>query len=110
MNVEIKSFPDSPPGLVETVLDAIERTGDGVRVLLSSFDHRDLVRVRGLLTTSTDRCGPYLSGHSSTRPSPAPSPISPALSVRTPTMFRPSASGSESVAYRRNPSPSRSRR
>jgi glycerophosphoryl diester phosphodiesterase len=48
VNVEIKSFPESPPGLVEAVLDGIERTGAADRVLLSSFDHRDLVRIAAL--------------------------------------------------------------
>jgi glycerophosphoryl diester phosphodiesterase len=42
VNVEIKSFPDNPPGLVEAVVRVIEFTGTGERVLVSSFDH-DLV-------------------------------------------------------------------
>jgi glycerophosphoryl diester phosphodiesterase len=45
VNVEIKSFPESPPGLVEAVLNAIEQTGTADRVLLSSFDHQDLRHV-----------------------------------------------------------------
>jgi glycerophosphoryl diester phosphodiesterase len=49
VNVEIKSFPANPPGLVEAVLDAIEQTGTAARVLLSCFDHRDLVRVPALI-------------------------------------------------------------
>ncbi len=43
MNVEIKSFPDHPPGLVERVLEVIAATGTADRVLISSFDHDDVV-------------------------------------------------------------------
>ncbi len=43
VNVEIKSFPESPPGLVERVLEVVARTGTASRVLLSSFDHTDIV-------------------------------------------------------------------
>jgi glycerophosphoryl diester phosphodiesterase len=42
VNVEIKSLPESPPGLVEAVIRAIEQTGAADRVLLSSFDHHQL--------------------------------------------------------------------
>jgi glycerophosphoryl diester phosphodiesterase len=42
-NVEIKSFPDHPPGLVERTLEVIEATGTADRVLISSFDHDDIV-------------------------------------------------------------------
>jgi glycerophosphoryl diester phosphodiesterase len=56
VNVEIKSFPESPPGLVEAVLEAIEQTGSADRVLLSSFDHRDLTHIAELLP----RCHPRL--------------------------------------------------
>jgi glycerophosphoryl diester phosphodiesterase len=49
VNVEIKSFPESPPLLVEAILDAIERTGSASRVLLSSFDHRDLLLAADLV-------------------------------------------------------------
>ncbi len=43
VNVEIKSFPEHPPGLVERVLDVIAATGTAGRVLISSFDHDDVV-------------------------------------------------------------------
>jgi glycerophosphoryl diester phosphodiesterase len=43
VNVEIKSFPDHPPGLVQRVLEAIAATGTAERVLISSFDHDDVV-------------------------------------------------------------------
>ncbi len=43
VNVEIKSFPDHPPGLVERVLGVIAATGTADRVLISSFDHGDVV-------------------------------------------------------------------
>jgi glycerophosphoryl diester phosphodiesterase len=42
VNVEIKSFPESPPGLVEQVLEVIAQTGTAPRVLVSSFDHTDV--------------------------------------------------------------------
>ena len=44
VNVEIKSFPDGPPGLVERALDVVEQTGAASRVLISSFDHSDVAR------------------------------------------------------------------
>ena len=43
VNVEIKSFPDHPPGLVERALEVIAATGTADRVLISSFDHADVV-------------------------------------------------------------------
>ena len=49
VNVEIKSFPGNPPGIVEAVLEAITRTGTASRVLLSSFDHRDIARIPCLI-------------------------------------------------------------
>jgi glycerophosphoryl diester phosphodiesterase len=54
VNVEIKSFPDGPPGLVETVLDVIKRTDTASRVLLSSFDHRDVARMGRATMTDLD--------------------------------------------------------
>src|SRR5262249_12041353 len=42
-NVEIKSFPDHPPGLVERVLEVIAASGIADRILISSFDHDDIV-------------------------------------------------------------------
>jgi glycerophosphoryl diester phosphodiesterase len=44
VNIEIKSFPAQPPGLVASVLDLVEKTGTARSVLLSSFDHRDIER------------------------------------------------------------------
>ncbi len=44
VNVEIKSFPEGPPGLVERALDVIHQTGTAPRVLISSFDHSDVAR------------------------------------------------------------------
>ena len=46
VNVEIKSFPDQPPGLVERALEVIAATGTADRVLMSSFDHDDVVAAR----------------------------------------------------------------
>ena len=42
VNVEIKSFPDYPSGLLERVLEVIAATGTADRVLVSSFDHDDI--------------------------------------------------------------------
>jgi glycerophosphoryl diester phosphodiesterase len=43
VNVEIKSFPDRPDEIVERVLDVISATETADRVLISSFDHDDIV-------------------------------------------------------------------
>ncbi len=51
VNVEIKSFPGSPPGIVEAVLNAIAQTGTANRVLLSSFDHRAIGRIPRLISS-----------------------------------------------------------
>ncbi len=67
-NVETKSFPDHPPGLVERVLEVIAATDAADRVLISSFDHDDTVAAaaRGcgyglglLLATPIHRLGEY---------------------------------------------------
>jgi glycerophosphoryl diester phosphodiesterase len=42
VNVEIKSFPERPRDLVEPVLKEIAETNTARRVLISSFDHRDV--------------------------------------------------------------------
>jgi glycerophosphoryl diester phosphodiesterase len=42
VNVEIKSFPERPREMVEPVLKQIADTGTASRVLISSFDHRDV--------------------------------------------------------------------
>jgi glycerophosphoryl diester phosphodiesterase len=46
VNVEIKSFPERPPGLVQRVLDVIEATGISERTVVSSFDHEDVALAR----------------------------------------------------------------
>lgn len=45
-NLEIKSFPAHPPGLVERALEVIAATGTADRILVSSFDHDDVVAAR----------------------------------------------------------------
>jgi len=42
VNVEIKSFPERPAGLVDRVLKVVEETETAPRVLISSFDHTDV--------------------------------------------------------------------
>jgi glycerophosphoryl diester phosphodiesterase len=105
VNVEIKSFPDNPPGLVEAVLEAIERTGTATRVLLSSFDHRDLARIPELIRLH----------HQTLRPMPrgalVDTPLARPHSYLTRTVgadtYHLSAQclGADSVAYRRRPAP-----
>src|SRR5262245_4585429 len=51
VNIELKSFPDQPEGLMEAVLEIIEETGTADRVLLSSFDHQELARIPSLVET-----------------------------------------------------------
>jgi glycerophosphoryl diester phosphodiesterase len=46
VNVEIKSFPEQPPGLVERVLEVIDETTSADRILISSFDHSAIAEVR----------------------------------------------------------------
>ena len=43
VNVEIKSFPERPAGIVARVLEVVAATGTSDRVLISSFDHDDVV-------------------------------------------------------------------
>ncbi len=94
VNVEIKSFPDHPPGLVGRVLEVIATTGTADRVLISSFDHDDVVAAHRqgrryglgiLLATPIHRLPDYAIDfvHSET------------VHVSTEVL------GSESVAYRR---------
>jgi len=42
VNVEIKSFPERPAGLLDRVLNVVFETETAPRVLISSFDHRDV--------------------------------------------------------------------
>jgi len=44
VNIEVKSFPYTNQCLLDAVLDLIHVTGAAFRVLISSFDHTDLVR------------------------------------------------------------------
>jgi glycerophosphoryl diester phosphodiesterase len=96
-NVEIKSFPESPPGLVEHVLEVIAQTGTASRVLVSSFDHAGVAaadrpgreHALGILTmTPLFRTPYYATG------------LVGADSVHVSTEVL----GSDSVGYRREPS------
>jgi len=42
VNIELKSFPEQASGLLDSVLDLIKETNTADRVLISSFDHRDV--------------------------------------------------------------------
>jgi glycerophosphoryl diester phosphodiesterase len=110
VNVEIKSFPDDPPGLVEAVVQAIERTGSASRVLLSSFDHRDLVRVAAMARHQHRWLPPIPLG--ALVDTPLASPLAYLTGTVGADTYHASARslGSESVAYRHDPSPGSLRR
>jgi glycerophosphoryl diester phosphodiesterase len=48
LNIEIKTIPRMYPGIAQRVVDSIKRHGMAGRVLVSSFDHAQLVKVRQL--------------------------------------------------------------
>lgn len=48
VNIELKTQPELHPGLAEAVVKLVERMGMEHRVLISSFDHAQLVNVRKL--------------------------------------------------------------
>ncbi len=104
VNVEIKSFPDDPPCLVEAVLEAIERTGSASRVLLSSFDHRDLVRVAAMARHQHLSLQPISLG--ALVDTPLANPRAYVTGTVGVDAYHVSARslGSESVAYRHHPS------
>jgi glycerophosphoryl diester phosphodiesterase len=62
VNVEIKAFPENPPGLLEAVLRAIEFTGTGERVLISSFDHDLIARLPAMTTPFVNEEQPIARG------------------------------------------------
>ncbi len=43
-NVELKTFPNADPALLDAVLAAVEQTETASRILLSSFEHDDVAR------------------------------------------------------------------
>ncbi len=98
VNVEIKSFPEQPPGLVDRVLEVIAETGTTDRILISSFDHNDIAAARQrdrryglgiLLATPIHRLPEYAANM-----------------VRVNTVHvSTEVLGAESVPYRREPSP-----
>ena len=99
VNVEIKSFPEQPPRLVGQVLDVIAETDTAERILISSFDHNDIVAASsadrsyavGILTaTPLHRIGTYATD------------LVGAETIHLSTEIL----GSDSVSYRRNSSSS----
>jgi glycerophosphoryl diester phosphodiesterase len=104
VNVEIKSFPEGPPGLVDAVLDAVERTGAADRVLLSSFDHRDLVRIPDLAGPARPGLMAIPRGALVAAPLAAPHRyLTELVGAQTYHVSTPCL-GTESLAYRRQPS------
>ena len=104
VNVELKSFPGNPQRLTEAVLDAISRTGTSDRVLLSSFDHRELARVPRLISPEDHDLLAIPRGVLARTPLSRPgSYIIGCVGGQT---YHASASslGAESIAYRNDPS------
>jgi glycerophosphoryl diester phosphodiesterase len=96
VNVEIKSFPDRPEGIVARVLEAIAATGTETIVLISSFEHSDLAELR-------DRgCQSALGALTSTPLHRTADYLADLIGADT---FHTSAEvmGADSVAYRRSP-------
>ena len=103
VNVEIKSFPESPPGLTKAVLEAIARTGTSSRVLLSSYDHRELARIPSLLSAGDQQLLSIPRGVLTSTPLFRPDEyVTGIVGAQT---YHTSASslGAESIAYRRRP-------
>jgi glycerophosphoryl diester phosphodiesterase len=104
VNVEIKSFPERPPGLVEAVLSAIAETGTASRVLLSSFDHRDMARVPSLISPRSPELHAIPRGILVSTPLCCPLAYLGGI-VQAQTYHASAESlGAESIAYRRGPS------
>ena len=93
VNVEIKSFPESPPGLVEAVLNAIEQTGTADRVLLSSFDHRRPDTRCRIAPTFLSRPRLRAPRRADGHPACSAASIRPRACRRKPIMSRPNAWG-----------------
>lgn len=102
VNIEIKSFPEDPPGLIDAVLGAIRSTGSMPRVLISSFDHRDLVRVAALVQQSHDL---PLMPLGALIDSPLASPVEYLRGAVGANTYHVSARslGAESISYRHHP-------
>ncbi|MGC8641510.1 MAG: glycerophosphodiester phosphodiesterase [Isosphaeraceae bacterium] len=105
VNIEIKSFPDRPDGLIEAVLATIAETGTASRVLLSSFDHRDLARIADRVASGPGELEAIPRGILVSTPLYRPHAyLREIVGART---LHASAEilGSESIDYRRRPSP-----
>jgi glycerophosphoryl diester phosphodiesterase len=107
VNIEIKSFPDSPQGLVEAVLQAIGETDTSSRVLISSFDHHSLARIPGLIAHDRDDLRAIPRGILVSYPLYRPHAyLTEIVGAQTFHASAPSL-GAGSVGYRRQPSPAR---
>lgn len=94
VNVEIKSFPECQPGLLDRVLEVVAQSDTGLQVLISSFDHEDLA--------ASNRSGrDYALGILTWTPLYRIQEYAKSI-VRVDTVHLSAASlGSESVRYRR---------
>jgi glycerophosphoryl diester phosphodiesterase len=97
VNVELKSVPLQPAGLLDAVLRAIAETGAGERVWLSSFDHAEAAHAAAVSTLPVG----VLAATPLHRPARYVREAVGALA------YHPSvaAIGGESLAYRRSPRP-----
>jgi glycerophosphoryl diester phosphodiesterase len=103
VNIELKSFPDAQPDLLDAVLQVVGATDTAGRILVSSFDHADVARcarIRPDLPTGVLSATPLLA---------------PERYVREhvgAVAYHPSADAlnASSRAYRRTPAPETLRR
>lgn len=106
VNVELKSFPSRPPGLLEAVVEAVAQTGTADRVLLSSFDHEVVARAADVVRQSHPELSPLPRGILVGTPLHRPERyLRECLGAET---YHASAEslGSESIVYRRRPAAS----
>jgi glycerophosphoryl diester phosphodiesterase len=98
VNVELKSFPDAQPGLLDAVLEVVAATGTADRVLISSFDHAEIARctrIRPDIATGVLSAAPLYAPERYVREHVGALAYHPAAD----------ALGASSSAYRRAPSP-----
>lgn len=103
VNIELKSFPDRPGGLVEAVLRVVGETDSAHRVLLSSFDHRELARAEGLLSSRPDPVRSIPRGVLVSSPLHRPHDYVRQIVGAETFHISAAALGSESTAYLRRP-------
>jgi len=98
VNVELKSFPNTNPAVLDAVLSDIDTTETADRVLISSFDHADIARAAHL---RPDIATGVLAA------TPLARPEAYVRELVGADFFHPSTAvlGADADAYRRRPSP-----